>query len=92
LHAGGGVHDVTVCKAQSDIGLGPGVHDRLSGVHHGPNGEVQLGMLAVQLLDGLEDSQSRANRSLGIVAMGGRRPNSAMTASPMNFSTILPND
>jgi hypothetical protein len=66
-------HDVTVGKPQSDIGLGPSVHDRLSCVDRDPHGEVQLGMLAVQLLNCLEHPQSRANRPLGIVAMGDRR-------------------
>jgi hypothetical protein len=62
-----------VGQTLAGIGLGPSIHDGLACVHCSPNCEVQIGMLAIQLLDGLEDPQPRADRPLSVVAVGDRR-------------------
>ena len=51
-----------------------------------PDPHLELALL----LGPVADRERRADRALGVVLVGQRRAESAMTASPMNFSTVPP--
>ena len=73
LQAGGGVHDVASDDALAFLGTGAEHHDGLSGIDPHPRLQGEPLVFRVQLLDRLEDSESGANRALGVVLMYGGR-------------------
>ena len=82
-----GVHDVAGSQHVRARGI-DGNHG-VAGVHGGARDEVER-LLAVQLLDPFEHTKTRANRALCVLAVRYRGPKTAITASPMNFSTTPP--
>ena len=74
LQAGGGVDDVAGDDALALLGTDAERHDGLSGIDPYPRLQSEPLVFRVQLLDRLEDSESSANRPLGIVLMCDGRP------------------
>ena len=67
--------------------LRPGIerHDSLAGVHAHAHPELGPGQFFVQRGDGDRDLKGGANGALGVVTWDTGAPNTAITASPMNF-------
>ncbi len=74
LEARRGVHHVAGDHPLTLFGAGAEGHDRLAGVHRDADREVGVGAGLVQLVEGLDDPQAGADRPLGIVLVGDRRP------------------
>ena len=69
LEAGGGVDDVAGDDALALLRTGAERDDRLARVDPDPHLQRERHVFRVQLLDRLEDSESGANRALGVVLM-----------------------
>ena len=64
-------------------------HRRLAGQHAGAGDELEA-VRSTELRDGRDEIEGGPDRPLGIVLVRDRCPQTAMTASPMNFSTVPP--
>src|SRR5205085_11015026 len=89
LKASGGVDDVAGHDARALLGLGAERHQRLTRVDAHPYPERDAGVLLVEVGNRLQDPKRCPHRSLSVVCH--RAPKTAITASPMSFSTVPPN-
>ena len=69
LETGGRIHHVSGDGPLARGRREPHRYNRLSGVHRLSHCELETGTGSVQLVDGLDDAQGGADRSLGVVAM-----------------------
>ena len=87
LDPGGGVHEVAGDHALADGADG----DRgLAGEDAGPGPQVRRADLVPERVDGRDQVERGANGPLGVVLLATGAPHTAITASPMNFSTVPP--
>ena len=84
LEARGGVDHVAGSHAFAGVGPCAERHQRFA--RRDPDPDLQLALL----FERFTDHKRRANRALRVVLVRDRRPKTAMTASPMNFSTVPP--
>ena len=87
LHADGGVDEVA-----GDHSLPVGVkRDRgLAGEHARASAQAGHAGTLAERRHGVDELEGRADGTLGVVLLEAWTPHTAMTASPMNFSTVPP--